>query len=94
MLHIRGFDEDYLYAGWEDEDIAQRFVASGIQFIFSPDAIVHHQYHPSAAGNDLACRQAEINAQLFIDKQQQRARRDIGDVRNIGREWGVDRCPI
>ncbi len=94
MLHIRGFDEDYLYAGYDDADMAERLANEGHRFIFSADTLVHHQYHPPFAGSELGNRQAEINAQLFAVKQQQRSRRDIGDIRNIGREWGVDRNPL
>lgn len=96
MLRTRGFDEDYLYAGYDDADMAERLANEGHRFVFLDDsvAVVHHQYHPAAADSDLGRQQAEINAQLFICKQQQRACRDIGDTRNLGRAWGADRNPI
>lgn len=94
MMHIRGFDEDYLYAGYDDADMAERLTNEGHRFIFTYDAIVHHQCHPPFAGGELGYRQAEINAGLFAEKQRLRLNRDIGDIRNIGRAWGVDRNPL
>lgn len=96
MMHIRGFDEDYLYVGYDDADMAERLTNEGHRFIFIPptDAIVHHQYHPPYANSELGCQQAKINEKLFESKQRQRLRRDIGDIRNIGREWGMDRNPF
>lgn len=99
MIHIRGLDEDYLYCGCEDADLGQRLANEGHQLIFLPDtdAVVHHQYHPRCAAgdvNELLCRQAEINTELWERKREQRANRDIGDIRNIGRAWGVDRNPL
>lgn len=95
MLRTRGFDEDYLYAGYDDADMAERLANEGHRFVFLDDsaAIVHHLYHPAAADSDLGRCQAEINARLFAEKQRQRACRDIGDTRNLGRAWGVDRDP-
>lgn len=94
MMHIRGFDEDYIYVGYDDADMAERLTNEGHRFIFTTDAIVQHQYHPPHAGSELGCQQAKINEELFEFKQQQRLRRDIGDIRNIGRKWGVDRNPF
>lgn len=87
---LRGFDEDYVNAGYDDDDMAARLRKEGLTFEFS-DIEVHHQWHPPAGtghtdfGPSLAlytqkCAAMEIGA--------------LGTARNIGRDWGVGPKPV
>lgn len=83
LLRLRGFDEDYDGAGFEDDDLADRLGASGIEFFFS-NVRVHHQWHPPA-GSYLSADQMRA---LYQAKLAAMLRGELGLVRNIGRDWG------
>jgi GT2 family glycosyltransferase len=74
---LRGFDEDYLGYGFEDDDMADRLRREGVEFIFT-DLLVYHQWHPPAGIIDMA----ETSA-MFERK------RTEPTVRNLNREWGL-----
>lgn len=76
---LRGFDEDFKNYGYEDDDLSYRLTAAGVKFEYS-DLLVHHQWHPSGAG--------EISSTIFDEKRQQFLAGEIGIERNVGREWG------
>lgn len=75
ILRLRGFDEDYLTAGWEDDDMADRLRREGVEFLFT-DIRVYHQWHPPAKYDPIG------NQALFERK------RGESTARNLGREWG------
>ncbi len=75
LLRLRGFDEDYLTAGWEDDDMADRLRREGVDFLFT-DILAYHQWHPPAKYDPIG------NQALFERK------RGEPTVRNMGREWG------
>src|ERR1035437_2985414 len=80
---LRGFDEDYTGAGFDDDDFADRLRASGVSFEFS-DVEVHHQWHPPVLGMaDFAPMQA-----LYNKKKADMEAGSIGVVRNLGKDWG------
>lgn len=76
---IRGFDEDYKFYGYDDDDFSLRLSRIGVRFIFRDDILLHHQWHPTAPRDD---RLTQINANLYMQKLNE------NPVRNLGREWG------
>jgi len=72
---LRGFDEDFIGAGWEDDDFADRLRREGVEFIFT-DILVHHQWHPPAV------------YELYANQSVYERKKSEPTVRNIGREWG------
>ena len=83
LLRLRGFDEDYTGAGFDDDDLADRLGASGIDFVFS-DVLVHHQWHAPAGSYD----DVEKMRALYQQKLAAMLRGELGLVRNVGRDWG------
>lgn len=78
---IRGFDEDFKFYGCEDDDFAYRLSDSGVQMEWADDLLVHHQWHPTNAG--------EWNSKLYEEKRRQYEAGEIGIVRNLNHEWGA-----
>jgi hypothetical protein len=83
LVRLRGFDEDYTGAGYDDDDLADRLGASGVEFIFS-DISVSHQWHPPAG----TYADADQMRDLYQQKTAAMLRGELGLERNVGREWG------
>jgi GT2 family glycosyltransferase len=83
LVRLRGFDEDYWGAGYDDDDLADRLAGEGIAFAYS-DIEVHHQRHPPAGDYSSA---SEMHA-LYQEKTAAMLRGELGTVRNVGRDWG------
>lgn len=83
LLDLRGFDEDYTGAGYDDDDLADRLWVSGVQFIFS-NIEVHHQWHPPAG---VYADASEMYA-LYQNKFAAMLRGELGVARNLDRPWG------
>ena len=83
LVRLRGFDEDYDGAGFEDDDLADRLGASGIEFVFS-DILVHHQWHAPAG----TYADAPVMHEIYQQKLAAMLRGELGVVRNLGRDWG------
>ena len=83
IVRLRGFDEDYTGAGYDDDDMADRLGGSGVEFVYS-DILVHHQWHPPA-GEYADVREMQA---LYFAKTAAMLRGELGLERNIGREWG------
>jgi GT2 family glycosyltransferase len=79
---MRGFDEDFLFYGWDDDDFAQRLACMGLKFKFT-DVLFHHHWHPHSSGIDFKTCQ-----ELFKQKSVDMSAGRIGPQRNLGREWG------
>jgi len=79
VLRMRGFDEDYIQPGYDDNDFSDRLLLLGVQHVFRDDILVVHQWHPTII------HRAELkeNAKLYIQK------RNSNPIRNLGREWGM-----
>ena len=80
---LRGFDEDYTLAGYDDNDMGDRLAKEGLEFVFS-DILVHHQWHPPAGTIDWEPMKA-----LYEQKTAAMAADLIGTIRNLNREWGA-----
>ena len=83
LIRLRGFDEDYFGAGYDDDDLADRLGASGIEFVFS-NVLVHHQWHAPAGSYD----DVEDMHALYQQKLAAMLRGELGVERNLGRDWG------
>ena len=83
LVDLRGFDEDYTGAGYDDDDLADRLGASGVQFVFS-DVLVHHQWHAPAG----VYADVDQMRELYQHKLAAMLRGELGIVRNVGRDWG------
>jgi glycosyltransferase involved in cell wall biosynthesis len=79
---LRGFDEDFTGAGYDDDDFASRLAKEGVQWVFS-GVEVHHQWHPQAGVYSWEPMQA-----LFAQKYAAMYAGTIGTARNLDREWG------
>lgn len=80
---LRGFDEDYTGAGFDDDDFADRLKAAGVSFEFT-DIEVYHQWHPPVLGMaDFSPMQT-----LYNQKKLAMEAGSIGIERNLGKEWG------
>jgi GT2 family glycosyltransferase len=47
------FDEDFLFWGLEDCELGYRLHQEGLQFVYSRDAIIYHQFEPPTANRDI-----------------------------------------
>ncbi len=83
LLRLRGFDEDYTGAGYDDDDLALRLHCAGIEFVYS-DVSVCHQWHPPAGDYS----SASAMRQIYEEKCAAMTRGELGVERNVGREWG------
>jgi glycosyltransferase involved in cell wall biosynthesis len=83
---LRGFDEDYQYYGFDDNDFADRLKSIGIKFDFT-DIQTQHQWHPSSY--DAADPHNAIPALTYHRKTNEMKAGTITAVRNLGREWGA-----
>lgn len=77
LERLRGFDEDFIGYGYEDDDMAERLLREGLHFKYT-DVLVHHQWHEPAGEIDMG-----RNEQMFLQKQHEPT------VRNLSREWGA-----
>ena len=82
LTKLRGFDEDYIGAGYDDDDLAARLAGEGVQFVYA-DILVHHQWHPQAG----VYSDAEQMRQLYEDKCAAMIRGELGTMRNPN-GWG------
>lgn len=73
---LRGYDEDFVGYGYEDDDMAERLSRSGVTWDFT-DIEVHHQWHPPAGVFDMS-----QSANLFAKKS------GSALIRNQDRQWG------
>jgi glycosyl transferase family 2 len=83
LVKLRGFDEDFSGAGYDDDDLADRLGASGVEFVYS-DIPVTHQWHPPAGDYSSA---SEMLA-LYQEKTAAMLRGELGLERNVGKTWG------
>ncbi len=83
LFDLRGFDEDFTGAGYDDDDLADRLGASGAKFEWT-SALVRHQWHPPAG------EYADVGSMraLYQEKTAAMLRGELGLVRNVGRDWG------
>ncbi len=83
---LRGFDEDFPFYGFDDNDFAFRLQSSGVRFDFRPEneILVHHLWHPTTG-----CYGLEVNEQLFSQKMRDYMDGKIGLARNLERAWGA-----
>jgi len=79
FLKLRGFDEDYQGYGYEDDDMADRLLRSGVEFVFT-DIEVHHQWHEPAG---------IIDPDMRAGREMLEWKKSTDVVRNLGREWGA-----
>jgi hypothetical protein len=82
LVRLRGFDEDFCGAGYDDDDLAVRLAGEGCRLVYT-DAKVHHQWHPPAG----VYLDVLLMAALFEFKCAQMTRGELGTVRNPG-GWG------
>jgi GT2 family glycosyltransferase len=82
LVRLRGFDQDYWGAGYDDDDLALRLHCEGVQFVYS-DVKVVHQWHPPAGDYSSAPQMAA----LFEEKCGAMQRGELGTVRNP-EGWG------
>jgi glycosyltransferase involved in cell wall biosynthesis len=80
---LRGFDEDYIYYAFDDDDFAFRLKTLGLEFKFLDNVLVHHQWHP-----ETGCYGNNINQGIWEQKMKDMAEGKIGIARNLGKEWG------
>lgn len=77
---IGGYDEDYIYYGWEDADIFCRLFHNGIYLVPDYPTVAIHPFHPKAA--DCTKEKLLSMRQLFVQKS------PADYFRNKTREWG------
>jgi GT2 family glycosyltransferase len=83
LVRLRGFDEDYRGAGYDDDDLAARLAGEGVEFLYPPLPLVHHQWHEPAGSYDNAPQMRD----LFEQKCAAMIRGELGIVRNPA-GWG------
>lgn len=85
FTELRGLDEDYTLAAYDDDDFAGRLASSGVRFVYADDILALHQWH----GETLSL--VKTNKDLLDKKLEKQRNGEIGAVRNLYHEWGVDR---
>ncbi len=81
---LHGFDEDYVSAGYDDDDMAARLRKEGLTFEFS-DIQVNHQWHPPAGA-----KATDFGPSMILYNQKCAAMEagTLGTTRNLNRKWG------
>jgi glycosyltransferase involved in cell wall biosynthesis len=98
LMLIGGFDEDYIYWGFEDRDLQSRLMCLGLEFIFTPDAVAHHQWHWRTPDTETVQRLGKIEE----ERHAYRTKRMLegtgsalfdkrGDMTMVRQEFGVIR---
>lgn len=77
VLKMRGFDEEFIHYGYEDDDFADRLKLMGIKFVFREDILTIHQYHETCKNLN-----EKNNKELYLKKK------GTNPIRNIDKEWG------
>jgi GT2 family glycosyltransferase len=77
FTRLRGFDEDYVGYGYEDDDFADRLRREKVKFAFT-NVLVHHQWHEPAGEIDMTENRAMYERKCCEPV-----------VRNQQREWGA-----
>jgi len=71
LTAIGGWDEEYRGWGAEDQDLIDRYLASGTHFVRSPDFVYLHLHHDATAGwNDL--RYVVANRDRYNEQRRRR----------------------
>lgn len=83
---LRGFDEDYVYYGFDDNDMADRLSVSGVDFDFTNIRVSHQWHHSSYDPND---KNNALPALIYARKTREMAEGKVTAVRNLNREWGA-----
>ncbi len=83
LTRLRGFDEDFRGAGYDDDDLAARLAGEGVEFCYPDLPLVHHQWHEPAGTYDDAPQMRD----LFEQKCAAMIRGELGTVRNPA-GWG------
>jgi glycosyltransferase involved in cell wall biosynthesis len=84
MNLIRGFDEDYKFLGYDDNDMADRLRSELVEMKFDDGIEVHHQWHPPSFHHD-----RKTNMALYAQKKAAMEMGKLTTIRNLGRDWGV-----
>jgi len=83
---LRGMDEDFVYPTCEDNDFSHRLKAAGAKFVYLHDAVVHHQWHPTAGG--MLLNETNQSLKLLKIKTSEMNAGRLSWCRNQGRPWG------
>jgi len=86
FVDLGGFDENFRGYGYDDNQLADRLKAGGIEFVFDDTIKVQHQWHP------ISYRLGEPNNAFNLAYYTEWKRRfDLGEtglIVNEGKEWG------
>jgi adenylosuccinate synthase len=84
LIEIRGFDEDYVHAWTEDDDLADRLIDyCGVRQIFTDDIVGLHLWHPNY------CHILGLESSgMYVDKTAKMRQGLITHIRNLDRQWG------
>jgi glycosyltransferase involved in cell wall biosynthesis len=79
---LGGYDEDFNYYGFEDADMWNRLMKSGLKQYFDKNCRPIHLHHPKpdVYGND---KEKYEEMKILYNKK-----RDTGIIRNVGVNWG------
>jgi GT2 family glycosyltransferase len=83
LVRLRGFDEDYTGAGFDDDDLSDRLGASGVEFVYSSVPVTHLWHPPAGDYSDV-----DAMRQLYQEKTAAMLRGELGLERNVGKTWG------
>jgi len=89
VIDMRGVDEDFIYAAYEDLDFTQRLMYAGVPIVIVEDVFGYHQDHPRMSiANYNSKIDHELMSKLYVDKRGAMRRGEISHVRNLNIEWG------
>jgi len=89
VIDMRGVDEDFIYAAYEDLDFTQRLMHAGVPVLIDESITGYHQDHPRMSiANYNSNMDHELMAKLYVDKRSAMRSGEISHVRNLNREWG------
>jgi GT2 family glycosyltransferase len=83
LVRLRGFDEDFTGAGYDDDDLASRLAREGVDFLYPDLLLVHHQWHEPAG----SLLDAPAMHALYLGKLAAMDRGELGTARNP-QGWG------
>lgn len=87
FMELQGFDENFKFYGYDDDQFAHRLRLAGIPLVFADEIKVHHLWHPSSFKPEDAERNLE-NARYYEEWLKDFSAGKAGVKVNIGKEWG------
>lgn len=83
--YLRGFDEDFVLYGYDDDNFADRLKLYGVNFLWDDQAIAKHQWHKSSYDAN-----ERTNQGMYLVKKKLLDAGILPLKANLGHQWGTE----